>query len=147
MTSPVLPTFIIIGAMKCGTTSLHSYLDRHPDTSMSDPKEVDFFSGSNSDKSVEWYASLFDPDKPVRGEASQDYSKGHHPLYKGAPERMKALIPDVKLIYLVRDPIERYFSHIGENYYVGSRADQRWSNAHDNYIWTGLYYYQLSIFL
>lgn len=142
-----LPNLIVIGAMKCGTTSLHEYLDRHPEIGMSDPKEVNFFSGEYADRSLDWYMALFDPNKSIRGESSQNYSKGHHPLYGGAPARMAELVPNAKLIYLVRDPIERYRSHLVENFIGEPDDDVRWNWENDHYVKTGLYHFQIGFFL
>ena len=106
----MLPNLLVIGAAKCGTTSLHEYLDEHPDVSMSAEKELDFFvPEKRRSDSVEWYESQFDARAPVRGESSPSYTA--HPFYAGAPARIRALIPDVRLVYLVRDPIERTISH------------------------------------
>ena len=71
----MLPDFIIIGAMKCGTTSLHHYLSLHPDISVSRRKELDFFvAEENWARGLAWYESQF-PDKgKVRGEASPKYT-------------------------------------------------------------------------
>jgi hypothetical protein len=111
-----LPTFFIIGAPKCGTTSLHAYLDQHPEIGMSKMKETHFFIGpENIRKSVariddlSEYTKLFDPQFPVRGEASPSYAA--YPMHRGAPERIKESVPDAKFIYLVRDPIDRTISH------------------------------------
>lgn len=104
--SGALPTFVTIGAQKCGTTALHSYLARHPEISMSRPKELDFFvEGRNWERGVDWYREHFDPARPVRGESSPNYTA--HPRLPGVPERMAGLIPDAKLIFMVRDPIKR----------------------------------------
>jgi len=107
---PVLPNLIVIGAAKCGTTSLHEYLDQHPAISMSREKELYFFvEEKNLGKGLAWYESQFDASAPIRGESSPGYSA--FPLYRGVPERMAETIPDAKLVYLVRDPIERIVSH------------------------------------
>jgi hypothetical protein len=110
-----LPTFLIIGAMKCGTTSLHYYLRLHPEIQIPTLKELNFFSGppgpfpypagAKRIERLDEYESMFDPAFRVRGEASPNYSV--YPRRKGVPERIKQLIPDAKLIYLVRDPIDR----------------------------------------
>jgi hypothetical protein len=106
----VLPNLIVIGAAKCGTTSLHEYLDQHPEISMSGEKELYFFvEEKNLDKGRAWYESQFDAAAPVRGESSPGYSA--FPLYRGVPERMADTIPEAKIVYLVRDPIERIVSH------------------------------------
>jgi Sulfotransferase domain len=106
----VLPNLIVIGAAKCGTTSLHEYLDEHPEISMSAEKELHFFvEEKNWSRGIEWYESQFDPSAAVRGESSPGYSA--YPLYGGVPERMARTIPDARLVYLVRDPVERVVSH------------------------------------
>jgi len=106
----VLPNLIVIGAAKCGTTSLHEYLDLHPEISMSRTKELDFFvPEKNRGRGVDWYELQFDSRSPVRGESSPSYTA--HPFYPGVPARIRRLIPEVRLVYLVRDPIERTVSH------------------------------------
>jgi hypothetical protein len=106
----VLPNLIVIGAAKCGTTSLHEYLDEHPEISMSREKELNFFVPEKSGgRSLEWYERQFEERAPVRGESSPAYTA--HPFFPGPPARMRALIPEVRLVYLVRDPIERTVSH------------------------------------
>jgi len=105
-----LPNLIIIGAMKCATTSLHYYLNLHPQISMSEEKELDFFIHKNNwHKGIEWYKTNFTGNASVYGESSPNYTK--YPFFNGVPERMHAVVPDAKLIYVVRDPIERIISH------------------------------------
>lgn len=112
-----LPTFFIIGAPKAGTTSLHYYLDQHPQIQMSSNKEPHFFSGPEDGipyamgrvESQDKYEKLFDAAVAVRGEASPTYSC--HPRRRGVPERIKALVPDARFIYMVRDPVARTVSH------------------------------------
>lgn len=105
----VLPNLVVIGGMKCGTSSLHSYLRPHPQISMSAEKELEFFIEERHwRRGVEWYASQF-RDGRIRGEASPNYTARDR--FPGVPERMHSVIPDARLIYLVRDPIERVISH------------------------------------
>jgi len=107
-----LADFIIIGAAKSGTTTLHHYLDRHPQVFMSTPKEPTFFARDERyRRGVEWYASLFEPAArdQICGEASTNYS--NWPLYARTVERMAELLPDVKLIYIMRHPVDRAYSH------------------------------------
>jgi hypothetical protein len=119
----MLPTFIVIGAMKSGTTSLYYYLSEHPEIGMSSQKETDFFIAENNyERGLTWYESLFDGSSKARGEASPNYTKGH--LFPGVPARMSDVVPEAKLIYLARDPIERLVSH-----YAGSRAAGREDRA------------------
>jgi hypothetical protein len=106
----MLPNLIVIGAAKCGTTSLHEYLDEHPAISMTAEKELHFFVEEKSwGRGLEWYESHFDASAPVRGESSPTYSA--FPLWRGVPERMARTIPEAKLVYCVRDPVERIVSH------------------------------------
>jgi hypothetical protein len=108
--SIALPNLIVIGAMKSGTSSLHYYLDAHPDIAMARVKELNFFSLDRIwAKGIDWYAKQFDPGSRIRGESSPSYSKFPH--VPAVPERMATIVPDAKLIYLVRDPIDRAVSH------------------------------------
>jgi hypothetical protein len=106
-----LPNLIVVGAQKCGTSSLHRYLNTHPEIAMSADKELDFFGGpqfANWERGLGWYRAQFDPEAPVRGESSPSYAA--HPFVFGTPERIQEAVPNAKLIYLVRDPIERLLS-------------------------------------
>ena len=70
-----MPNFIIIGGLKCGTTSIHHYLGLHPEIQMSKPKELNFFVEElNWDLGLDWYASRFDDRFKVRGESSPHYT-------------------------------------------------------------------------
>jgi len=106
------PNLFIIGAMKSGTTSLHNYLDMHPEIAMSEEKEPGYFVEELALKRGEnWYAGLFEPDTQYRyrGESSTHYTK--LPLYRGVAERIFEFAPDARLIYVMRDPFERAVSH------------------------------------
>jgi len=150
-----LPNFFVIGAMKCGTTSLHSYLDQHPDFFMSKVKEIDFFIPSgNFDKGIDWYLEHFITDKSWRGESSQNYSKCHVPAYEGAAQRIFEAVPDANLIYVVRDPIMRLESHYAESV-TGEDQDKSLAEflgypdniGKDGFVQTSNYYLQLSEYL
>jgi hypothetical protein len=106
-----LPDFAIIGAMKCGTSTLHEQLALRSGLFMSRPKEPNFFSDdSQFARGVEWYAGLFTAASPgqVCGESSTHYTK--LPTLPRAAERMHALLPKARLIYVMRDPVERIVS-------------------------------------
>jgi hypothetical protein len=78
---------------------------------MSDPKELDFFGGpkfENWSRGLDWYRGQFAADAPVRGESSPSYSA--FPFAPDVPRRIHAVAPEVRLIYMVRDPIERLLS-------------------------------------
>jgi hypothetical protein len=106
----VLPDFLLIGAMKAGTTSLFNYLRAHPDVFMPDVKEVHFFSEQNWWRGLDWYGDLFREARSTQvvGEASPGYSR--FPVSPEVPERVAAVIPEAKLLYLVRHPVERLVS-------------------------------------
>ena len=114
-TRGALPNLVIIGAQKCGTSGLHYLLGLHPEIQMSRPKELNFFvKQGNWMRGIDWYAQHFDPDAKVRGEASPNYTA--YPYRRGIPRRMQAVIPGAKLIYMVRDPLERIAAHWVHNY-------------------------------
>jgi hypothetical protein len=106
----VLPTFAVIGAMKAGTTSISAALATHPDVFICTPKEPQFFT-TRWDRGLAWYESLFDPagGALARGDASTSYTD--FPRKPLAAQRMAETVPDVKLVYIVRDPVERMRSH------------------------------------
>jgi len=148
--SGTLPNLIIIGAQKCATTSLHYYLSLHPEVSMSQEKELNFFiSEYNWYKGVPWYKSHFTGKERVHGESSTGYT--NYPIFKGVPERMHSEVPDAKLIYILRDPIDRMLSHYMHRYCVG-REDRDISEAFRNgesnpYVCRSKYFMQLAQYL
>ncbi len=106
-----LPDFAIIGAMKCGTSTLHEQLALRSGFFMSRPKEPNFFSDdANFARGGEWYAGLFTgaAESQLCGESSTHYTK--LPTHPHAAERMHALIPKARLVYVMRDPVERLVS-------------------------------------
>lgn len=107
-----LPDFLIIGAAKSGTTSLHRYLSQHPEIHMPEEKELHFFQDPGCLGKLDVYASFFDSRATLRGEASPGYTV--YPLVKGVPERIREALPDVKLIYLVRDPVDRAITQFNQ---------------------------------
>jgi hypothetical protein len=106
-----LPNFIIIGAAKSATTTLTTILPRHPDFFISRPKEPKFF-GRRYNKGWSWYGRLFREGRsfPLRGEGSTMYASALS-SYRHTPELMHRYLPDLKLVYVVRDPLERIVSH------------------------------------
>ncbi|MEB3231329.1 MAG: sulfotransferase [Leptolyngbyaceae bacterium] len=105
------PDFIIIGAMKCATSSLHEQLALQPNIFMSELKEPNFFSNDEEySKGLDWYWSHFEAAAPTDlcGESSTHYSK--LPTYPLTIERLQQTLPDAKLIYVMRHPIDRLVS-------------------------------------
>lgn len=114
----VLPTFLIVGAPKAGTTSLHEYLAAHPEVSMSSEKEPMIFEPPDWEERLGDYARLLDGGAPVRGESSTAYSG--FPWVPEIPDRVRSVAPDMRIVYLVRDPVPRTLSH-----YVQNVADRK----------------------
>jgi hypothetical protein len=109
------PDFIIIGGVKCGTTALWFNLDKHPDISMAMPTdkdgiEMNFWRKANFRKGVDWYKSRFNSNVKLVGEKSAGYSAS-----KGSMVAIKNHIPDVKLIYCIRNPVDRSWSNYQMN--------------------------------
>jgi hypothetical protein len=105
------PDFIIIGAMKCATTTLHEQLAQQPGFIMSEPKEPNFFSDDDQyARGMNYYHSLFDAagDADLCGESSTHYTK--LPTYPHTIERLKKHVPEAKFIYVMRHPIDRLIS-------------------------------------
>lgn len=102
--------FLIIGAQKAGTTSLFKWLSAHPRIYMPAQKEVEFFHDDKKfAKGAEWYLKEFFNEtgsKTIKGEAST-----HYMMYSCVPERIHSVFPDVKLIAVLRNPIDRAYSH------------------------------------
>ncbi|MGV7223245.1 MAG: sulfotransferase domain-containing protein [Nitrospinales bacterium] len=112
-----LPDFLIIGAMKCGTTSLYHYLIQHPDIYPAYFKEIHFFD-NHYHEGFKWYRSRFPTlfykhytiqvrrRNFITGEASPYYMFHPH-----VPKRVHYAIPGVKLIMILRNPVDRAYSH------------------------------------
>ena len=148
---PPTPNLFIIGAMKCGTTSLHNYLDEHPSISMSTIKEPNIFVGPRWRDDVSRYGRLLDGDAPIRGESSTNYAK--YPLFADVPPRIASVAPDATLVYLVRDPLSRCLSQWVHN--VGQGREPRdlddairdFEDPQNSYVWSGRYATQLERYL
>ena len=103
-----LPTFVVIGAAQAGTETLHAWLNDHRDVCMSPREGLDFFFESGTwDRVVGWYRLRFGTCRwdQARGESSPNYARTH--VDPGVPKRMYSVIPEARLVYLVREPMER----------------------------------------
>lgn len=105
-----LPNFLIVGAVKCGTTSLYQYLNQHPDVFMSERKEPNFFTGPTHGNRVTEaeYHALFEPgaSHKARGEASVAYL--YDPV---SPEAIhRTLGPDTRIVISIRNPVDAAYS-------------------------------------
>ena len=103
-----LPDFIVIGAMKAGTTALWAYLREHPEITGPPWKETSHFDryGATGERAYRAHFPTGVPAGTLVGEASPGYV--FHPV---VPQRVHALIPGVRLVVLLRDPVARAFSH------------------------------------
>ncbi|MGB3560491.1 MAG: sulfotransferase domain-containing protein, partial [Geitlerinemataceae cyanobacterium] len=105
------PDFLIMGAMKCATSTLHEQLALQPGFFMSELKEPNFFSNDEQyARGMDWYLSLFQgaPEHSLCGESSTHYTK--LPTYPNTIDRIGKHLPQVKLIYVMRHPIDRLVS-------------------------------------
>jgi hypothetical protein len=119
VTSPFrpLPDFLVLGAQKAGTTALYEYLRRHPQISGPSWKEVSFFDRHWA-RGESWYRGNFPNVARTRGkhvgEASPSYV--FHPL---APQRVQEVVPEARLIVLVRNPVDRALSQYNHEVALG----------------------------
>jgi hypothetical protein len=154
-----MPNFLIIGAMKSGTTALYYYLEQHPEIYMSPVKEPNFFSSQEQENAADavtnigTYQHLFrgGSGKKALGEASHSY------LYEPrAAAEIKRYVPEAKLIAILRNPIDRAYSHFLHMVRTGMEPLDDFAQAlreeevriykertFQDYIGRGLYYQQL----
>ncbi len=155
-----LPTFLIVGVQKAGTTSIYGYLKEHPQVYMSPIKETNFF-GTDWEKKIEkkpdtgtrkrinsWerYCELFIDvkDEIAIGEASPNYLAN----YKTSSEMIQRYVPDVKMIAILRNPVDRaysdYLMHLRDGINAGkvrSLSEQvKFRSNNSSTIKKGLYY-------
>ena len=110
----VLPNFLIVGAQKCGTTSLFDILSHHPEVMMSKIKEVNYFTSEHKfNKGINFYSTFFEnptDGQKLIGEASPGYI-----CTPGVPERIYHNLGVIKIVMIFRDPIKRAFSQYWDN--------------------------------
>jgi hypothetical protein len=143
------PNFLVIGAMKCATTSICDILAQHPEVFVTDPKEPDFFSDEKAyTKGWSWYESLFRgaENRLAIGEGSTNYTKSF--LHPEVAERIARHLPDTRLIYIARHPLKRIESHWLHLIAAGldtpplAEALKKWPHIVD----TSLYWKQINAF-
>jgi hypothetical protein len=144
-----LPNLLIVGGLKCGTTSLHHYLNLHPQVAMSRPKELNFFVADlNWPLGADWYASHFEGSAAIRGESSPHYT--NRPRFDGVPERIRSVLGSPRLIYVVRDPIDRMLSHYLHNVaggYERRSLSEAFADPESSYVARSRYFFQLEPYL
>lgn len=137
----ILPRFLGIGALKAGTTTLHAWLEAHPQVSLAEGRKEVMFFDRNWDRGVEWYAGHFaHAGTRVPGEVTPSYL-----FDPNAPARAASVVPDARLLLMLRDPIARLVSQhsffVQETAYTGDL--RTFLDDHPNAIERGLYAAQI----
>lgn len=116
------PDYIVLGAAKSGTTSMCNYLGLHPNVYMTKPKELDFFGRERIEEKLDVYETYFsESNKKIKGEGSVSYM-----LYSElAAKQIKAYLPQVKLIMMLRNPADRFISDFWFNINRGAIIYQK----------------------
>ena len=109
----MLPDFIGIGVMRGGTTWLYEVLDSHPELYLARPKELHYWDREVLHRDLDWYLAKF---QPVRGKPGARLCGEITPAYSTLKPRtintIHALVPRAKILIILRNPIERAFSHV-----------------------------------
>jgi len=119
----MLPNFICPGAAKCGTSALYNLLKQHPDVFLSMPKEIHFFDRDvNYKKGISWYKTKYFSkvqNEKIIGEITPAYMYLDY-----VPERIfKCLGKDIKFIFMLRNPVDRAYSHYWHTYRNGQERE------------------------
>lgn len=145
-----LPSYIVIGAQKSATSTLCDLLGRHPQLFMCDPKEPYFFSHDDvRARGLAWYESLFAgaAEGQLAGEGSTTYSMVE--LFPHAAERLHATVPDARLLFIARDPLERIRSHWMHKRSRPEGTDPDFAASfarHPDYVDNSCYHRQLEVY-
>ncbi len=147
---PRLPDFLVIGAAKCGTTTLCDRLGQHPDVFVHPRKELDFFCFDDRyARGLDWYARRFEAAGTAKavGEGSPNYAK--LVLHPDAASRIARDLPEARLIYMVRHPLRRMESawlHARRAGHRSSRSFVRTVRRQPSYVDTSCYERQLAAY-
>jgi hypothetical protein len=120
----LLPDFVILGGQRCGTSSLYKYLGRHPEVAPSLRKETEYFT-INFDMGESWYRAHFPLEIRRRVAATRDKAlltfeaTPDYLFDPRAPERLAELLPNAKLVVMLREPVDRAYSHYRHNVRLG----------------------------
>jgi len=142
--SVALPDFIVLGAQKAATSSVYRVLKGHPDVRMPREKEIDFFSEAfRFRRGLESYARHFQGLRP--GGVVGENSPGYLPC-PACPGRIRAAVPQAKLVAVLRNPIERAYSSWRMQVLRGAETAPFFEALHKDprYVAYGRYYQQLS---
>ncbi|WP_310962201.1 sulfotransferase family protein [Nocardioides terrisoli] len=145
------PNFFVIGAAKAATTTLHGLVGRHPDVAMATGKELLFFQDPDRASWRGHYRAMFDPTALVRGESSTAYTRA--PFVPDVAANIAESVPEARLVYLVRDPIDRAVSsYVEERMHSNDLRgfDEAFADvdpAHNPYVAGSCYAHQLAAYL
>lgn len=103
-----LPTFFVLGAMKCGTTSLYRLLDQHPDVFFSEPKEPIFFE-AHYERGLDFYRDTYFAN--WSGQSAVGDARTHHLFLEFVAPLLAEHFPEARLVAILRDPVARAYSH------------------------------------
>ncbi len=143
-----LVDFLVIGAMRAGTTALHHWLTSQPDLTMAKSKESDFFiAEKNYGRGPQWYQKQFCPHTMLRGDISPNYTK--RDVFKNVPARAAKANAQMKIIFIARDPVARAISHYHHSLAMGQNMPEPeallGSEVGAHILATSRYFYQLQI--
>lgn len=145
----IKPDFIIAGVMKGGTTILYDFITDHPDVNKAKEKEIHYFT-LNYEKGDEWYSKFFESNGKINGEASPTYFD--LATTKTIPTMINRCNDKVKIIVILRDPVERAISHynhlikVNSNKKLEDLGAERFFNLPYSSAITSSNYYSLLLF-
>ena len=157
MENPPFPTFMVIGAQKCGTTWLAQMTRQHPEVGVGPVKEMHFFNKTeNYHRGFDWYRRQFDVSPKTRaiGEFTPNYfwtsdearERGESSRTKNIPALVHGVLPDLKLIVCLRNPVDRavsaYYHHIRQGRVTHK---QRLAMVADRFGITSMGYYDVHL--
>ena len=153
------PSVFIVGSQKCGTSSLAKLLDQNSEVCLSTPKEPNYYTG-NYEKGLNWYRNCFEDAGKVLVDASTTYTmcplsdkalnlKKGRAQQTGVPRRIREDSPGARIIYIIRDPVNRLYSNYWHNMKYGyEKLPLRDAIARDpQYIHMGEYFGQMAKYL
>lgn len=144
MLDEIIPNFLVVGATKAATTWLYQCLNLHPEVFVPSLKEVNYFS-EGYDRGNQWYLSYF---KNVRDEKAVGELSPSYLMSDRSPQRIYSFNPNIRLIFMLRNPIERAYSHycMELRYQTVSENIDRECNLESIIAQEGLYYQHISKF-
>ena len=144
-----LPDFVIIGAQKCGTTAFYGLLTKHPNVEPAAIRELHYFDRADRfDKGTEWYRRCFPPPRWKDGRRSITGEKTPYYLFHPqVPQRMAEVIPRVRLIVMLRNPVDRTYSQYHHDLSMGRIKPRAFEEIieqpNSSYLSRGIYVNQL----